>query len=175
MHRTGLYRYHDAGRHHILELPYAGGDLAMVVLLPKDKTTEPLEFEAQALADSLARLAARQVDVTLPRFKVEAEFELQKVLPQLGMSAAFSSKADFSGINGKRDLFLSAVVHKAYVDVNEMGTEAAAATAVAAVRAAAVRPPPPVVFRADHPFLFVIRDNRSGSLLFVGRLTDPRG
>jgi serpin B len=175
MHRTGSCRYYDAGKHHVLELPYSGGDVAMIVLLPKDKTAEVPDFDAKAVANSVAKLAPRQVEVTLPRFKVEAEFELQKVLVQLGMSLAFSTKADFSGINGKRDLFLSAVVHKAYVDVNEAGTEAAAATAVLVTRGAAIRPAPPLVFRADHPFLFAIRDNRSGSLLFMGRLTDPRG
>jgi serpin B len=175
MHRTGSYRYNDAGSHHTVELPYAGGDLAMVVLLPKEKAAEPPDLNAKSLADTVAKLAVRQVDVTLPRFKIEAAFQLKKVLSQLGMSLPFELNADFSGINGERDLSISEVVHKAYVDVNETGTEAAAATAVIVKRAPSPRPAPPVVFRADHPFVFVIRDIRSGSILFMGKVTDPRG
>jgi serpin B len=95
------------------------------------------------------------------------------VLGEMGMTDAFSpDKADFSGINGKTDLFISAVIHKAYVDVNEEGTEAAAATAVV-VGITSVQPQPPV-FRADHPFLFLIRDNHSGSILFIGRVMNPK-
>jgi serpin B len=175
MHRIGSYRYQDAGNHQVLELPYAGGDLAMVVFLPKDKSADPPQLDATGLAQSVANLAPRQVDVTFPRFKIEAAFELEKVLAKLGMSLAFSPQADFSGINGKRDLFLSAVVHKAYVEVNEKGTEAAAATGVVTWRSAAVKTAPPLVFRADHPFVFVIRDTRSGGILFMGRVSNPRG
>ena len=89
------------------------------------------------------------------------------------MTDAFSPNADFSGMDGVRDLFLSAVVHKAYVDVNEEGTEAAAATGTVARAMALMRPLPIPVFRADHPFLFLIRDNHSGSVLFLGRVVDP--
>ena len=89
----------------------------------------------------------------------------------MGMPDAFSSKADFSGMTGTRDLFISAVVHKAYVDVNEKGTEAAAATGVG-MRLTSVAPPPPV-FRANHPFIFLIRDNLTDSILFMGRLVNP--
>ena len=150
----------------------------MVVLLPK-RVDGLTEFEgglsAKGLADWLARLRPRQVDVALPRFRIEARFELQKVLPAMGMPAAFGGKADFSGINGMRDLFISAVIHQAYGDVNEEGTEAAAATAVVMERGAAARPEPIVSFRADHPFVFLIRDIRTKSILFFGRVTNPRG
>jgi serine protease inhibitor len=91
----------------------------------------------------------------------------------MGMTDAFLEKADFSGMNGKRDLFISEVIHKAFVDVNEEGTEAAAATAVV-VRTTAIGPKEIPVFRADHPFLFLIRDNDSGSLLFIGRMMNPK-
>ena len=100
-----------------------------------------------------------------------SEFELAQVLGAMGMPDAFSSKADFSGMTGNKDLFISAVVHKAYVDVNEEGTEAAAATGVA-MKLTSVAPPPPV-FRADHPFVFLIRDNHTGSILFLGRTANP--
>jgi serpin B len=178
MHRTGRLSYFDGGDFQALELPYAGNDLAMVVLLPR-KAEGLAEFErsltAGSLAETLAKLRPRRVEVALPRFRMEAGFELATVLAAMGMPAAFDGDADFSGINGRRDLFISAVIHKAFVDVNEEGTEAAAATAVLMPRAAAVRPDPVVVFRADHPFVFLIRHNRSGSLLFVGRVINPTG
>lgn len=106
---------------------------------------------------------------------MESGLELASVLSAMGMPAAFGGDADFSGINGRRNLFLSAVIHKAFVDVNEEGTEAAAATGVAVARLAVIRPDPVVEFRADHPFVFLIRHNRSGSLLFLGRVINPRG
>src|SRR5207253_1695750 len=111
------------------------------------------------------------VEVMLPRFRVTAEFSLEGELSRMGMPLAFSLSADFSGIaGGKETLRLSKVVHKAFVDVNEEGTEAAAATAT--VLLGGGPPPTPAVFRADHPFLFLIRDVRSGSILFLGRLAD---
>jgi serpin B len=179
MHRTGRLNYSDGEDFQALELPYAGDDLSMVIVLPKKmdglaRVEESLTSEK--LSAWLAKLGPRRVDVALPKFKVEAGFELQKVLPAMGMPLAFTGSADFSGIDGKRDLFISAVIHKAFVDVNEEGTEAAAATAVVLARpSAVVRPPPAVVFRADHPFAFLIRHNRSGSILFLGRVVNPRG
>jgi len=102
------------------------------------------------------------------------EFELSAVLGAMGMPQAFTSRANFSGMTGKSDFAISAVIHKAYVDVNEEGTEAAAATAVT-MRAMAMRVPqnPPITFLADHPFIFLIRDNHSSSILFMGRMADP--
>ena len=115
-----------------------------------------------------------KVVVTIPRFKSTQQFELSAALRVLGMPQAFDAGADFSGMTGKRDFAISAVIHKAFVDVNEVGTEAAAATAVT-MRALAMRAPgaPPPVFRADHPFVFLIRDHGSRSILFMGRMTDP--
>jgi len=98
---------------------------------------------------------------------------MASVLKSMGMTNAFSPNADFSGINGKRDLFISAVIHKAYVEVNEEGTEAAAATGVV-MRLTSIGPAPIPVFRADHPFLFLIRDNLTGSILFIGRVANPK-
>ena len=115
----------------------------------------------------------REVDAYLPKFKLETSFGLKPTLEAMGMKRAFSRDADFSGISSTEPLYISAVLHKAYVDVNEEGTEAAAATGVV-VGAMAARVPQPVpVFRADHPFLFVIRDTQAGSILFMGRLTKP--
>jgi serpin B len=114
------------------------------------------------------------VILTLPKFKMTQQFQLQSALGSMGMPLAFGAQADFSGITGNRDLLISAVIHKAYVDVNEEGTEAAAATAVVMRgNMARMQEPATPVFRADHPFIFLIRDNRSGGILFMGRVADP--
>jgi serpin B len=174
MSQTAELGYLDGGTFQALELPYGSGDLSMVVFLPR-KADGLADFERkltpESLAGWLAKLHTQEVEVSLPRFRVTAEFSLKDTLTAMGMPLAFSGSADFSGMDGSRDLHISAVVHKAYVDVNERGTEAAAATAVAVATAA---PLVTHVFRADHPFLFLIRDRRTGSLLFLGRLTNPR-
>jgi serpin B len=111
-----------------------------------------------------------EVDVVLPRFKMTGEFDLGDTLAAMGMPDALGRGADFSGMNGRTpDLFIAHVVHKAFVEVNEEGTEAAAATAVIMGRAVRISP----LFRADHPFLFLIRDKATGSILFLGRVADP--
>jgi serpin B len=106
--------------------------------------------------------------VQLPKFKLESSFGLGRTLAGMGMPLAFSAKADFSGMDGSRDLYIGEVIHKAFVEVNEQGTEAAAATAVV-MRALSM----PSQFIADHPFLFLIRENTTGTILFIGRITDP--
>lgn len=175
MHRSGELRYVEDEQMQGLELPYEGGDLSMVVLLPKKADglgDLGRSIAAGALTRWLGALRTREVEVYLPRFKMTSEFELSAALAAMGMPDAFTAVADFSGMAGTRDLFISAVIHKAFVDVNEEGTEAAAATAVVMVKA--MRPSaPPVVFRADHPFVFLIRDNRTGAVLFIGRVVRP--
>jgi serpin B len=124
------------------------------------------------VAQWLTKLCLRSVRVAFPKFKVAAEFVLNDVLSEMGMPLAFDShQADFSGMDGGREprIYLAAAIHKAFVDVNEEGTEAAAATAISG----AVRSAPPE-FHADHPFAFLIRDIRSESILFMGRLTNPQ-
>lgn len=160
-----------------LELPYAGGRLSMVVLLPDEVDGLPAmeqKLSPEWLSAALNGLGKRKVEVMLPRFRVEASVELKEALSGLGMPTAFGAGADFSGMDGKGGLYIDAVVHKAYVDVNEEGTEAAAATAILMPRMAA-RPQPPAVFRADHPFVFLIRDRETGGTLFLGRVADPTG
>jgi serpin B len=174
MHQKAKFGYFEGDGLQALELPYQGGRLAMVVLLPKAKdglAALEASLSADKVAGWLGQLRRREVQVTLPRFKTTAEFSLKDMLVAMGMADAFGGKADFSGMNGKKDLFISAVVHKAFVDVNEEGTEAAAATGVAV--AAKSKPAPPPVFRADHPFLFLIRDQKTGAILFLGRILDP--
>jgi serpin B len=178
MHRTGDYGYFDGGTFQMLELPYKSGDLSMVVMLPKE--IAGLAALEQSLTDAnLERWfgqyrAERKVIVSLPKFTMTREFTLKETLEKLGMRAAFEpGAADFSGMTGKKDLWISDAVHKAFVDVNEEGTEAAAATGLVFRATAMAYQPPPVTFRADHPFVFLIRDNKSGGILFMGRVTDP--
>jgi serpin B len=179
MHQTGEFAFHDGGTFQALELPYAGKQLSMVVLLPRrPEGLGDLEkaLTADTLAGVLAGLRKQTVAVTLPRFKVAAQFKLKEALSGMGMPAAFSSDADFSGMVGRQPpVALSEVVHKAFVEVNEEGAEAAAATAVDAYTLASPTTVRPllVVFRADHPFVFLIRDNRTGTILFLGRLVNP--
>ena len=180
MHRTGGYSYYDGGTFQALELPYAGNEISMVVLLPKETDGLPaLEttFASGAGSEWIQKLEpVDKVILTLPRFTMTRQFELSSALSTMGMPQAFSGEADFSGMDGKPDFFISAAIHKAYIDVNEKGTEAAAATSIV-MRATAMRQefpaPPPIVFRADHPFLFILLDTKSGSMLFLGRVADP--
>jgi serpin B len=169
------FKYAAVNGIQLLELPYAGGDFSMVVLLPNEidglKTLEAT-INAPALDGWLAKARSQKVNVFMPKFKLAAQFSLAGTLAQMGMKDAFTPAADFSGMDGARDLFISAVVHKAFVDVNEEGTEAAAATG-AGMKMLAIRPQPVPTFRADHPFIFLIRDTRSGGILFLGRLLDP--
>jgi serpin B len=180
MHRTGGYQYYDGGTFQALELPYSGNEISMVVLLPKQ--TDGLvalehSFTARAARDWIQKLEpVDKVILSLPRFTMTQQFELSSTLSTMGMSQAFSGAADFSGMTGKPDFAISAAIHKAFIDVDEQGTEAAAATAIVMYATAMHREfpePPPIVFRADHPFLFILRDTKSGSMLFLGRVTDP--
>jgi len=176
MQQEGQFGYAESPGLKILSLPYGGGDLSMVVLLP-EKPGGLAELESQLDAARLdhwvGQLRNQTVKVYLPRFTAQFGLKLNQAMITLGMADAFDqAQADFSGMNGGRDLFISAAFHKAFVEVNEEGTEAAAATGiVVATRAALPKPTP--VFRADHPFVFLIRHNATGAILFLGRLSDP--
>lgn len=168
--------YHEEPGLQVCELPYKGREVSMVVLLPAAGRLGALEARlARGDLDAITdRLRPRTVNVGLPRFKIEAQFGLNDPLIALGMRDAFSpGRADFSGMTGTRDLFVSAVVHKAFIEVNEKGTEAAAATAAVMAVRAMPRMEEPAVFRADRPFLFVLRDRASGAILFLGRVASP--
>jgi serpin B len=167
----------DFGDVKVLELPYQDHEMSMVLLLPAQRDGLPAlekRLTAAQVKQWTEKLGYQDVQVTLPKFKVTTLFELTQRLKALGMERAFDpGKADFSGMATREHLFISSVVHKAFVDVNETGTEAAAATAVV-VKTTKKERPEPVVFRADHPFVYLIRDNRTGSILFVGRLANPK-
>jgi serpin B len=176
MHQKNLRaRFFKGDGFSLLELPYEKFELSMLLFLP-DKSDGLADFEKKLTADNeakwLPKLSTHLVDVALPKFKITTEFFLNDVLKDMGMKTAFVfGKADFSGISSEEKLYIQAVVHKAYVDVNEKGTEAAAATGVAV---GTKSEPPPATFNADHPFVFVIRENRTGSILFAGRIMDPQ-
>jgi serpin B len=177
MHRQDNLRFWAGEGLKALELPYAGDDLGMTVLLPDAIDGLPA-LEAGLTVEKLGRwlsaLRSQRVDVALPRFRVTSEFSLGQTLAGMGMPLAFDpDRADFSGITGVEPLHIAAVIHKAFVDVNEEGTEAAAATGVVVATRAARPAQPLAVFRADHPFLFLIRDLKTGSILFLGRVVNP--
>ena len=160
----------------ILQMPYAGDEMSMLVLLPKNMDgLADLQsvFNEESLEEWLRSIRKKEVLVFLPKFKVTSQFRLDETLASMGMPDAFSpEKADLSGIDGEpHRLYIGAVIHKAFVDVNEEGTEAAASTAVGFALASMPEPVP--TFRADHPFIFMIRDNNTGSILFMGRIVDP--
>jgi serpin B len=156
-----------------VELLYDGRELSMVLLLPEAGHFE--EFEASLSADrvdSIIRdLENKRIALTLPKFKFESEFSLADTLAALGMPIAFTGAADFSGMTGTPELQIGAVLHKAFVSVDEAGTEAAAATAVEMELTSV--PEAPIEVTVDHPFIFLIRDLETGTVLFVGRVVNP--
>jgi serpin B len=179
MRQTNRYGYAETDDVKVLKIDYTGKDLSMVFLLPRNITPFG-KFEKSLTASQveglLKRVRVQEVSVYLPRFKLEKGLELSEPLRALGMKDAFDpSAADFSGMTTSKGPFLSKVFHKAFVEVNEEGTEAAGGTVVVVKKkekAPAERLPP--VFRADQPFVFLVRDNRNGSTLFLGRVVDPR-
>jgi serpin B len=173
MHQTESFGYAEGEGYQAVELPYDGQELSMVILLPEAGEFEPFErsLDAGRVNGILEDLAHRQVALSMPKFEFESEFGLAKTLVAMGMSDAFTGAADFSGMTGTRELFISDVVHKAFVTVDEAGTEAAAATAVVMKLLAVAEEP--VEVAVDHPFIFLIRDIETGTILFVGRVTDP--
>jgi serpin B len=178
MHIEQNLRYTADSMSQIVEIPYKSRELSMVIFLPKD-VAGLAAFEQSLTIAGIEKILSEmrsspKIILSLPKFKMSSQFELADALGALGMRRAFQKTvADFSGMTGKRDLWISAAIHKAYIDVNEEGTEAAAATGTVMRSMAMSREQPPIVFRADHPFVFMIRDNRSGAILFMGRVTDP--
>jgi serpin B len=175
MAQKSKFKYAGTETVQLLEMPYKGDALSMLVLLPREVdglSALEKELSAERLDAWISSMRSVEVQVYFPRMELTGEFQLNSMLAALGMPTAFSAtQADFSGMNGKRDLFISAAIHKAYVKVNEEGTEAAAATGI--VMRTLSMPRPPEVFRADHPFVFAIRENQTGGILFLGRLVNP--
>jgi len=172
MRQKGKFSYCRVTGAQILELPYAGKDLAMLVILP-DGDINSLEagLTAARIREWRSQLETQKVEVSLPKFKFMTRYYLDQALPELGMGDAFlETEADFSGITGRKNLYIKHVIHQAMIDVNEQGSEAAAATAVVMdAKSLSFNP----IFQADHPFMFAILHQATGSLLFMGRVTDP--
>lgn len=167
----GNVPFASGGGWQAVELPYVGGKLAMLVIVPDDLVAFEASLDEQLLARIVDGLEARQVVLGLPRFGAESRLELGPVLAALGMPTAFSDAADFSGISTQEPLQISAVIHQANIDVDEKGTEAAAATAVVLRTTSA--PGEVVKLTVDRPFVFALRDLDTGAVLFLGRIADP--
>jgi serpin B len=177
MFREGRYNYLETDKLQALELPYEGGAFSMMVVLPPDAAGSLEALEKELSPETFARwregLKSRSVQVYLPKFQIVwGSRSILGPLKDLGLKRVFTHEADLSGISGDKGFFLSDVVHKAFVEVNEEGTEAAAATG-GMVRATALPLDPPPVFLADHPFLFMIIHRESENIVFMGRVSDP--
>ena len=173
MRQTESFGYTDGEGYQAVELLYDGGELSMVVLLPEAGQFQAFEegLEAQKVNDIIDSLQLTEVALTMPKFEFDSDFSLKDTLAEMGMPVAFSGAADFSGMTGNPELAISDVLHKAFVSVDEAGTEAAAATAVIVGETAMPAEPLPVTI--DRPFIFFIRDIETGAILFVGRVMDP--
>ena len=171
MTTRGVFNYAEDAKFQVLELPYKGDDIAMLVFLPKDiNPNVSLSIdEFYSLKDNLKE---EEIEVFIPKFKMEMGYNLNRPLYNLGIREAFSYDADFSKIDGKKDLFIQNVFHKAFIEVNEEGTEAAAATAVV-VGLKSAPPKEYKIFKANHPFIFFIVDKRTDLILFMGKIVNP--
>jgi len=178
MQRTddeSIFNYGENSMLQILEMPYSGDDLSMIIILPKENNLDDVEnsFTMDKLSDWKNELEEQRVNVFLPRFKFETKYFMAEDLAEMGMPTAFGN-ADFSGMTGKMDLAISQVIHQAFVEVNEEGTEAAAATAVIVKETSAGPDGPTIpVFNANHPFVFIIQQKDTGNILFMGRVSNP--
>ena len=174
MNATHYYTYVKGDGYQAVELPYSGWDTSMVILLPDAGEFAAFEgsLDAATVDAITGGLGSKQVTLTMPRFSFKSDFALSDALKDMGMPLAFSDQADFSGMTGKPDLLIDQVFHKAFVAVDEAGTEAAAATAVT-IAPTSAQPAPPIVVTVDRPFFFLIRDLQTGAILFVGRVLNP--
>jgi len=169
------FPYYETENLQILEMSYSGKETSMLVLLPKKHNLE--EIEEQLTLENLStwqeNLEEKEVRVYFPKFKLETKYFLGNLLSQMGMPAAFTKFADFSGMTGEKNLMITEVIHQAFVEVDEKGTEAAAATAVLFGETVSPIEPTIPVFRADRPFIFLIQEKETGSILFMGRVLNP--
>ncbi len=173
MNQTEWFGYAAGNGYQAIELPYDGRELSMVVLLPDAGQYAAFEksLTAGTVKDIINSLTNKRIELSMPKFQYDSSFGLKPALTSLGMGAAFTDGADFSGMDGRKDLLIQDVLHKAFVSVDENGTEAAAATAV--IVGLTSMPPEAVAMKLDHPFIYLIRDIATGQVLFVGRVLDP--
>ena len=175
MHQTDTFRYGESDGLQLVELPYSGGDFAMVILLPKVVGLEDLEssLTAEALEQWTSAMKEREVILSVPKFRTDFRAELTEMLIEMGMPLAFSENADFSRMTPRRGARIVAVAHAGSIAVDEVRTVAATATVVGGLGGGGFGPEPPVEFRADRPFVYLVRDVRTGLILYLGRVIDP--
>ena len=179
MKHTGVYNYADIESLQILEMPYAGNELSMIALLPREaEGLKKLEndLSLENLKTWKARMDSAKVLANFPKFEMVSSFDLTNALISMGMIDAFNSRnANFNGIAPRHDdpLYLSSVIHKAFIEVDEEGTQASAATSTMAADGISFNDTQILVFRADHPFIFLIQENQTGSIIFMGRVSEP--
>jgi serpin B len=175
MHQTESFAYTEGSDYQAVELPYDGRELSMLVLLPQSGQFAAFEEAPNAgkVDEIIKSLDTKKVALTMPKFEFSSDFSLKKTLSDMGMPLAFTGNADFSGMDGKRDLQISDVIHKAFVSVDESGTEAAAATAVIMRLTSAPIQEQIITMTIDRPFIFLIRDIQTGTILFIGNVTNP--
>ena len=177
MNQHGVYNYYEDSKIRAIEITYKDNKASMVILLPNtsDGISElGKSSDYKYYQEIIEGLQSTDVHLSLPKFKMDLQLELRSTLSQMGMPLAFSPDgADFSGMTGSRDLYISKVIHQAFVNVDEKGTEAAAATAVVMEMTAIRNPAEPKIFNANHPFIFLIKDNTTGSILFMGKIMKP--
>jgi len=174
MKQTETFGYGEGEAYQVVEMPYDGRELSMLILLPRSGEFKAFEssLESKHIEAIVRGLENRQVRLTMPKFEFDSESSLKETLSAMGMPIAFSGgNADFSGITGSRDLWIADVIHKAFISLDEEGTEAAAATAVVMPRLSI--PEEPVGFNVDRPFIFLVRDIETEAILFVGRILNP--
>ena len=178
MQKTGVFNYFQTEKVQILEIPYETKDLSMLIFLPRGKTEEDFKSLEKSLTTENMKLwkenlEEQRVDVFIPKFTFKKAYNLKGALTKMGMPLAFGFSADFEGINEIGGLYISQVFHKAFIKVNEKGTEAAAATGAVMVLESMTIFPEPQVFKADHPFIFLIQERTTGYILFMGKVANP--
>ena len=173
MHMTEFsFNYAVTEQLQILEMLYFGNEWSMIILLPRENEMQSLErsLTIDSLNKWIAMLQEKEVTLFIPKFKFETKYFLKEPLMEMGMPSAFSKGADFSGMTGKNEFLVDNVIHQAFIEVNEEGTEASAVTDVSLLEGI---PEETDIFRADHPFVFIIQQRATGNILFVGKLMDP--
>jgi serpin B len=169
LRKENEYYYYEDIHLQALEIPYKNADFSMLVILPKDE----VKLDLATYSKIMKGLKKENVNLWLPKFKTESSFELKNILSEMGITDAFNGKADFSDITGNKELFISNILHKAVIEVNEKGTEAAGSTAVVARIKSARVVIEPKIFKANHPFAFMLIEKKKNAVLFIGKLNNP--
>lgn len=179
MYMKDTLNYYENEKFQVLEMNYANDDFSMIVILPSqgNEIQDILNTPdvSKTIMQSMDSLTMQEVQVFLPSFKSRSKLDIEDVLQRMGMTLAFSNKADFSAMTPENDLKIDKVIHEAFIDVNEEGTEAAASTAVVMIRKTSIRDDKPAnIFKANRPFLYMVKENKNNSILFMGQMNNPK-